>query len=81
MLKKLRKFSKFKEILEIFEKFENIDQILKKFFEMSIFAYYFQIIFLTNYVSGKMRDTCPLKVQHLKWGGARAPNAPRSAYD
>ena len=54
LLKKLRKFSKFKEILEIFEKFEKINQILKKFFEMSIFAYYFQIIFLTNYVSGKI---------------------------
>ena len=50
----MRKFSKFKEILEIFEKFLKIDQILKKFLEMSKFAYYFQIIFLTNYVSGKI---------------------------
>ena len=54
LLKKLRKFLKFKEILEIFEKFDQIYQILKKFFKMSKFAYYFQIIFLTNYVSGKI---------------------------
>ena len=37
---------------------------------MSIFAYYFQIIFLTNYVSGKIGG-----------GGARARKAPRSSYD
>ena len=43
LLKKSRKFSKFKEILEIFLK--KIDKIVKKIFEISIFAYYFQIIF------------------------------------
>ena len=52
LLKKFKTISKFKEILEIFEKF---DQILIKIFEMSIFAYYFLIIFLTNYVSGKIK--------------------------
>ena len=60
LLKKLRKFSKFKEILEIFENFEKFDQILKKYFEMSIFAYYFQIIFLTNYVSDSTGSWLPL---------------------
>ena len=47
LLKKLRKCSKFKEILEIVLKtIWKIDLILKNFFEM--FAYYFQIIFLTK---------------------------------
>ena len=47
---------------------------------MCIFAYYFQIIFLTNYDSGKIEGTCPLKVQQLKIGGdvpARLPGAPK----
>ena len=59
LFKKLIKFSKFQEILKIFEKFEKIIQILKKFFKMSILAYYFQIIFLTNYVSGKIEGNMP----------------------
>ena len=49
---------------------------------MSIFAYYFQIIFLTNYVSGKIEGHVPPQSPAAKnGGGARAPKAPRSAYD
>ena len=48
---------------------------------MSIFAYYFQIIFLTNYVSGKIDGhVTPQSTTAKNWGG-RAPKAPRSAYD
>ena len=59
LLKKLKKISKFMEILKIFEKFKKIVQILKKFYKMSLFAYYFQIIFLTNYVSCKIEGHVP----------------------
>ena len=77
----LRKFSNFKEILKIFEKIEKIVQILQKFFKMSIFAYYFQIIFLTNYVSYKIEGHVPSQSTAAKMGGgARAHKAPRSAY-
>ena len=76
LLKKLRKFSTFKEILEIFEKFENFDQILKKFFEMSIFAYYFQIVFLTNYVSSKIKGDVPQSTAAKNWGGDVLPMLP-----
>ena len=48
---------------------------------MSIFAYYFLIIFLTNYVSGKIKGHVSLKVQQLKIERARAPKAPWSAYE
>ena len=81
LLKKLKKFSKFKEILQIFEKFKKIVQILQKFFKISLFAYYFQIIFLTNYVSGKIEGHVPPQSTAAKIGGTRAPKAPRSAYD
>ena len=70
LLKKLRKFSKFKEILKIFE---NIVQILQKFFKMSIFAYYFQIIFLTNYVSGKIEGHVPSQSTAAKMGVKHVP--------
>ena len=77
LLKKQRKFSKFKEILNIFE---NFVQILQKFFKMSIFAYYFQIIFLTNYVSGKIEGHVPPQSTAAKIGGGdvppRLPGAP-----
>ena len=59
LLKKLRKFSKFKETLKIFEKCQNVVQILKKVFNISKFSYYFQIIFLTNYVSGRIEGHVP----------------------
>ena len=49
---------------------------------MSIFAYYFQIIFLTNYVSGKIEGHVhPQSTVAKNGGGARAPKAPRIAYD
>ena len=73
LLKKLRKISKFKEILKIFEKIEKIVQILQKFFKMSIFAYYFQIIFLTNYVSGKIEGHMPSQSTAAKMGGGKCP--------
>ena len=38
---------------------------------MSIFAYYFLIIFLTNYGFSKIEVHVSLKVQQIKWG-ARA---------
>ena len=76
LLIKLRKFLKFKEILEIFKKFEKFDQIVKKFFEMSIFAYYFQIIFLTNYVSGKIEGYVPPQSTAVKKGGTCLQGSP-----
>ena len=48
---------------------------------MSIFAYYFQIIFLTNYVSGKIEGHVPPQSTATKKWGRGAPKAPRSAYD
>ena len=63
LLKKQRKFSKFKEIL-------------KKFFKMFIFAYYFQIIFLTNYVSGKIERHVPPQSITAKIGGGEPPRLP-----
>ena len=78
LLKKLRKFSKVKEILKIFAKFEKIVQILKKILKMSIFDY-FQIIFLTNYVSGKIKGHLPPQSTAAKnWGASalKAPGAP-----
>ena len=36
---------------------------------MSIFAYYFQIIFLTNYVSGKIEGHVPPQSTTAKNGG------------
>ena len=53
---------------------KKIVQILKKFFKMSIFAYYFQIIFLTNYVSGKIEWHVPPQSTGAKnWGGGTCP--------
>ena len=46
---------------------------------MSIFAYYFQIIFLTNYVSGKIEGHVPPQSTAAKnWGNVppRLPGAP-----
>ena len=47
---------------------------------MSIFAYYFQIIFLTNYVSGKIEGHVPPQSTAAKIGGGdvppRLPGAP-----
>ena len=48
---------------------------------MSIFAYYFQIIFLTNYVSGKIEGHAPPQSTAAKNGGEghvppRLPGAP-----
>ena len=41
---------------------------------MSIFAYYFQIIFLTNYVSGKIeRHVPPQSTAAKTWGGEHVP--------
>ena len=80
LLIKLRKFSKFKEILKIFEIFEKIVQFLKNF-KMSIFTYYFQIILITNYVSGKIEGHVPPQSIAAKNGGGGAPKAPRSTYD
>ena len=49
---------------------------------MSIFAYYFQVTFLNNYVSGKIeRYMLPQSTVAKTGGGARAPKAPWSAYD
>ena len=63
---------------------------------MAIFAYYFQIIFLTNYVSGKIeghvlpKSTWGARTSKKYMGGtcfqkvhggARALKAPWSAYD
>ena len=54
------------------------NQILKKFLKMSIFAYYFQIIFLTNYLSDKIeRNVPPQSTAAKNGGGGRAPKAPR----
>ena len=48
---------------------------------MSILAYYFQIIFLTNYVYCKIEGHVPTQSTAAKnGGGGRAPKAPRSAY-
>ena len=41
-----------------------------------IFAYYFQIISLTNYVSDKIEGHVPLKEQQLKIGGTCPPRLP-----
>ena len=77
LLKTIEKFSKFKEISEIYETFENFDQFLKKFFEMFIFAYYFQIIFLTNYVYGKIEGHVPPQSTAAKiWGWHVLPRLP-----
>ena len=44
---------------------------------MSIFAYYVKIIFLTNFVSGKIGGHVPPQVQQLKIGGrGRVPPPP-----
>ena len=46
---------------------------------MSMFAYYFQIIFLTNYVSGKIEGQVPPQSAAAKnWGDVppRLPGAP-----
>ena len=51
-------------LYEILEIFKNFEQILKKFFEIFLFAYSFQINFPNHYVSGK------------SWEGGRAPHDP-----
>ena len=75
----MRKLSKFKEILKIFEKFEKIVQILQKTFKLSIFAYYFQIIFLTNYVYGKIEGHVPPQSTAAKNGGDVPPRLPEAS--
>ena len=61
LLKKLRKFLNFKEIFK----------------KMSIFAYYFQIIFLTNYVSGKIEGHVPPRSTSAKnWRGTCPKRSP-----
>ena len=45
---------------------------------MSIFAYYFQIIFLTNYVSGKIEGQVPPQSTAAKNWGPRAPRLPEA---
>ena len=46
---------------------------------MSIFAYYFQIIFLTNYISSKIEWHVPSQSTAAKnWEGARAPRLPEA---
>ena len=61
-------------MLEIFENFE---QILKKFFEIPLYSYSFQINFPKHYVSSKNGGghMPPPKVKPLKLGG-RAPMPP-----
>ena len=61
--------------------FENFEQILMKFFEVSLFAYSCQINFPNHYVSGKnilfWGGTCPPpKVKTVKniWGGGHVPH-------
>ena len=77
LLKTLRKFLKFKEILKIFEKFEKIVQILKKFLKISLLAYYFQIIFLTNFDTGKIEGhVLPQSTAAKNWGGDVLPRLP-----
>ena len=46
-----------------------------------IFAYYFQIISLTNYVSDKIEGHVPPKRTAAKNWGHVSPKAPRSAYN
>ena len=70
MLKKIEKIFK---ILKILKNFKKIDQILKKFLKMFILIYYFQIIFLTNYVSDKIEGHIPPQSTAAKNWGAHAP--------
>ena len=83
-MEKLKEFcKKLYDILEIFQNFEknlkNLDQILKKFFEISLFAYSFQQTFQIIMYPVKIfwgRAPTP-PVQQVKFSGGQAPSTDR----